>query len=61
MYGLFKYEMGLQFTGIVAETKEKIIEYLNNKYAYIYEYKGERYSIPQWNKEAFKIKEIIKL
>lgn len=68
MFGIYKYEMGLKFTGKVATSKEKAEEYLGNKYGtwmsfyvgcdefgkLIYE---ERF-VPGYNKDAFKIIEL---
>lgn len=32
MFGIYKYECGLQFTGIVAKTEEEAWAYLDKKY-----------------------------
>ncbi len=68
MVGIYKYSCGLQFTGIVANTKEEAEAYLGNKYGYW----GKRFVgrdeegyciyedafIPSYNKEAFEIQEL---
>ena len=65
MFGIYKYEMGLKFTGIIATSKEKAEEYLGNKYgAWMDFYTGcdkcgnliyEKRFVPSYNKDAFKI------
>ena len=61
---LFKYQNGLKFTGVVSDSKEKIIDYLNKKYEQTEKLPdGTKYTFPCWNKDAFEIieKEIIVL
>ena len=69
MVGIYQYEEGLKFTGVVAETRENAEEYLKNKYGKILNMPtGERDEqgkplyeerfVPGYNKEAFKIMEI---
>lgn len=68
MYGIYKIENGLRFTGIVAETEEKAVEYLSNLYGKWEEYPAKDWTpnnrkyvrkfIPQYNKEAFRIKKV---
>lgn len=45
MFGIYTFENGLKFTGIIAETEEKAWNYLKEKYNTV-------------NKEAFKIKKV---
>jgi hypothetical protein len=60
MYGLFRYYGGLRFTGVISTTKQGIIDYLNR--TYVLEYTnpetGKVTIYPDWNKDAFCIKEI---
>ena len=54
MYGLYEFRNGYHFTGVVADSEEKIIDYLNHKYTVTDEY-GTR---PRWNRNAFAIIEL---
>lgn len=66
MYGIYKYEGGLQFTGMVAHSVEEAEKYLGEKYGKVWEYPigydendqliYEKRFTPWYNKEAFKIK-----
>lgn len=56
MFGIYYYSGGLKFMGIVADTKEKLWEYLDKKYGK--EVNGVWYGC---NKEGFIIKEIKKV
>jgi len=46
MYALYRYAMGLKFQGIVANTVDEILQYLDKTYG------------KDWNRDAFEIKEI---
>lgn len=72
MVGIYEYENGLKFTGIIADTVEKAEEYLKNKYGIIEKvYSGQRNKDgtpiykeefqPWYNKEVFEIKELQKI
>jgi hypothetical protein len=54
MVAIYKYELGLKFTGWVAENEEKAKEFLGNKYGYWY--KGK--FCPSYNEEAFCFKTV---
>jgi hypothetical protein len=69
MVGIYKYENGLVFTGVIASTKEEAETYLAKEHGSfeqvfngkrdengcpIYEYKF----VPKYNKSAFVIKEL---
>ena len=54
MVAIYKYENGLKFTGMIAESAEKADEYLGNKFGYWY--KGVFY--PDYNKNAFVFREV---
>ena len=68
MVGIYKYENGLQFTGVVAETKEKALEYLTEQYGVMEDKwtgKWDENDIPVYEKvkvfrghRTFEIKEI---
>ena len=68
MVGIYKYECGLKFTGIIASDKEKAEKFLSEKYGYYSErYVGrdengeakfEKYFQPHYNKNAFEILEL---
>lgn len=68
MVGIYEYECGLKFTGLIANSYEEAEKYLGNKYGYTGDfYAGrdengqsiwERRFIPYYNKEAFCIKEL---
>lgn len=66
MVGIYKFENGLKFTEIIAETVEKAEEYLGNKYGReMDKWTGardennrpiyEKAFVPGYNKETFKI------
>lgn len=69
MVGIYKYENGLFFTGVIASSKEKAENYLAEKYGSFERvlsvkrdengypiYESEL--VPQYNKSAFVIKEL---
>ena len=69
MFGIYKYENGLQFTGKIANTEKEAETYLANKYGkmeLVYSGKHnennvplyEEVFIPWYNKESFCIKEL---
>lgn len=69
MVGIYKYSNGLQFTGIIANTKEEAEAYLANKYGYWDKrFTGKRDEkgcriyedalTPYYNKEVFEIREL---
>lgn len=53
MVAIFKYENGLKFTGLVAESEEKAWEFLDEKYGR--EIYGVKYGC---NHEAFCLKKV---
>ena len=66
MFGIYKYENGLEFTGMIAESVADAEKYLENTYgSYENRYTGKRNSnnepiyeevfVPKYNKEVFKI------
>ena len=59
MVGIYKYENGLKFTGIVAESEERAWEYLdawtNKHYPYFEKTYGVKVTA---NRNAYKIKEV---
>ena len=72
MVGIYKYENGLVFTGVIASSEEEAKAYLANKYGSfeqvfsgkrdengypIYEYEF----VPKYNKSAFVIKELMQI
>lgn len=69
MVGIYRYENGLQFTGVVASTVEDAKTYLGNKYGKIepvfvgFDESGkpayEEKFVPFYNKDAFEIKELV--
>lgn len=69
MVGIYKYENGLKFTGLIASDKEKAEKYLSERYGYYAEryvgrdengnIKWEKYFQPWYNKDAFKILELM--
>ena len=68
MVGIYKYECGLKFTGMIASNKEKAEKFLAEKNGYYAErYVGddengkpqyEKYFQPFYNIEAFEILEL---
>ena len=69
MFGIYKYENGLQFTGKIANTEKEAKTYLANKYGKMeLVYSGKRNEngvplyeevfIPWYNTESFCIKEL---
>lgn len=53
MFGIYKYENGLQFTGIIVKTEKEAWDYLDKTYG------REIYGV--WckaNREAFKVKKV---
>jgi hypothetical protein len=69
MVGIYKYENGLVFTGVIATSKEKAETYLAEKYGSFEQvFNGkrdengypiyERKFVPKYNKSAFVIKEL---
>lgn len=67
MYGIYKYEGGLQFTGVVAHSVEEAEAYLGNKHGKMMEHFTGKWDendypiyemrfTPYYNKEAFEIK-----
>lgn len=68
MVGIYKYECGLKFTGIIAPNKEKAEKFLSEKYGYYNERyigddengkpKWKKYFQPWYNKDAFEILEL---
>ena len=69
MFGIYKYEAGLKFTGKIAKTKELAEKYLGEKYGQVEDvWSGKRDEngypiyvkkfVPWYNKEAFVIKEL---
>ena len=68
MVGIYKYECGLKFTGIIASDKEKAEKFLSEKYGYYTEryagrdengkVKWEKCFQPGYNKNAFEILEL---
>ena len=66
MYGIYKYENGLHFTGKIAHSVEEAEQYLGNKFGKMEEvFTGardknnypiyEKHFVPNYNKDAFKI------
>ena len=71
MVGIYKYENGLVFTGVIASSEQEAEAYLANKYGsfeqvlngrdengypiYGYEF------VPKYNKSAFVIKELMQI
>ena len=68
MVGIYKYENGLKFTGIIAPDKETAEKFLSEKYGcYGKKYVGrdengypkwEECFLPGYNKDAFEILEV---
>ena len=68
MVGIYKYECGLKFTGIIAPDKETAEKFLSEKYGYYSEKyvgrdenneaKWEKFFQPWYNKDAFEILEL---
>ena len=68
MVGIYKYECGLKFTGMIASDKEKAEEFLSAMYGHYSEryagrdengeIKWEKYFQPGYNKDAFEILEL---
>ena len=68
MVGIYKYECGRKFTGIIANSYEEAEKYLGNKYGYMGEvFAGrdengqaiwETKFVPYYNKNAFAIEEL---
>lgn len=68
MVGIYKYENGRKFTGIIANSYEEAEKYLGNKYGHMgdvfvdWDENGqaiwERKFIPYYNKDAFDIEEL---
>ena len=69
MFGIYKYENGLQFTGKIAKTEQEAKDYLSNTYGAIKPvYTGKRKAdgtpiyeerfIPYYNKDVFTIQPI---
>lgn len=69
MVGIYKYENGLIFTGVIASSKKKAETYLAEKYGSFEQvFNGkrdengcpiyERKFVPKYNKSAFVIKEL---
>lgn len=69
MFGIYKFEAGLKFTGKIAKTRELAEKYLGETYGRIekvwtgkWDENGyptyEDKFVPQYNKEAFVIKEL---
>lgn len=67
MVGIYSNSAGCPFLGIVADTKEKAIEYLNNKYGIVMDYPYYSNGVlihhykAKCNLDAFVIKEIEKI
>ena len=58
MYILYKIECGYKNLNVVADSREKIIKYLDRKYTRVYVHPdGHAESYPCWNKNAFIIRE----
>lgn len=60
MFGIYQYQNGLQFTGIIAKTEEEAWAYLDKKIGKESKMKlsnGEWY-YPRANRKAFEIKKI---
>ena len=68
MVGIYKYEGGLKFTGMIAPNKETAEKFLSEKYGhYSVRYAGrdengeakwEKYFQPWYNKDIFEILEL---
>ncbi len=59
LYGLYKVEGGLRFTGIMSNYEENIINYLDSTYrTVVTDDDGKEVSFPSWNKNAFCIKKM---
>lgn len=68
MVGIYKYEDGLKFTGMIASDKETAEKFLSEKYGYYSERyigrdengkaKWEKYFQPWYKKDAFEILEL---
>lgn len=57
MYVLYTFANGLKPTGIIADSEEKIINYLNKKYLHTDTLTDGSINIyPCWNHNAFRIK-----
>lgn len=59
MVGIYKYENGLKFTGIVAETEKKAWAYLDKKVGKENKFRiGKEWFYPKANRNAFEVKPI---
>lgn len=59
LYGLYKVEGGLRFTGIMSDSEENIVKYLDSTYRIVVtDDDGNKASSPCWNKNAFYIKKM---
>lgn len=59
LYGLYKVEGGLRFTGIMSDSEENIVKYLDSTYRLVViDDDGNEASSPAWNKNAFCIKKM---
>lgn len=62
MFALYKYENGKKFTGIVASTKRRLLQYLNDTHIITVEYPdGTTEKVSRWNPAAYSIEEVAAL